>query len=85
MINSKIYWLGGEPIMLSDEETELVWRRPEEQRKLVVKNVLKPSLKMGSIFCEFGGYDRKICVTKTNNLLFITLAQKVIKKWHTNN
>ena len=36
---TKMYWLVGETdSALSDEEKEPVWRRREEQRKLVVKN-----------------------------------------------
>ena len=52
------------PILRSDEEKELVGRHREEQRKLVIKNFSQTFVNMPSVFCEFGCYNRKLCVNK---------------------
>ena len=37
---------------------------PGPRRWLLIKTFLKPSLKMPSIFCEFGGHNIKLCLNK---------------------
>ena len=54
--------------------------RREDQGKLVVKNFLKPLLKMPSIFCEFGCYNRKLCVNKTISFFSDNTGPNVSKK-----
>ena len=59
-----MYRLGGETDSATDEENELVWRRRDVQRKLVVKNFSQTFVKNAFYFCEFGCYNKKLCVNK---------------------
>ena len=60
----KMYRLGGET------DSAIRWRKRTGvmsawgTEKPVVKNFLKPLLKMPFFFCEFGCYNRKLCVNK---------------------
>ena len=47
----------------------------------LLRTFLKPSLKMTYIFCEFGCYDRKLCVTLALNKKMTHQQLKQIREY----
>ena len=68
-----------EPILRSDEEKELVWHHPEDQRKVVVKNYSEIFVKIAFYLQLIPVFLWKIVCEYVDKFLFVTLAQMLIK------